>query len=180
MKITPEQKNKGFTLIELLVVVAIIGLLSSIVLVSVNEARQKSQNTAKNKEVTEYINALELFISDNRAEGYPSNRASNPNNYICLGNQTCQGNLTLDTNNNPNNMDERLRQYIQPSVDNYPVLYLSNDMKGIAYKCLSPLSGSTCNEYSLQWYLNGVDQDCVRGSVPVNIGGVLTKCLYSP
>jgi len=39
-------KNKGFTLIELLVVIAIIGLLSSVVMSSVNEARVKGADAA--------------------------------------------------------------------------------------------------------------------------------------
>jgi prepilin-type N-terminal cleavage/methylation domain-containing protein len=39
-------KNKGFTIVELLVVIAIIGVLSSVVLASLNTARSKGTEAA--------------------------------------------------------------------------------------------------------------------------------------
>lgn len=50
-------KKSGFTLIELLVVIAIIGLLASIVLVSVNSARQKARWAKVQAELQEFVKA---------------------------------------------------------------------------------------------------------------------------
>ena len=57
--------KKGFTLIELLVVVAIIGLLSSIVLVFLNSARAKGGDAAVKTNLHTVANEAIIFYSDN-------------------------------------------------------------------------------------------------------------------
>jgi len=65
------KKNKGFTLIELLVVIAIIGILSSVVMVSLSEARAKARDAQRMSDVEEISKALLLFASDND-DSYPA------------------------------------------------------------------------------------------------------------
>jgi type II secretion system protein G len=62
--------NRGFTLIELLVVIAIIGILSSVVLASLNTARQKSRDAKRISDVKQLQLALEFYFDANGA--YPS------------------------------------------------------------------------------------------------------------
>lgn len=64
------RKNKGFTLIELLVVIAIIGLLSTLAIVALNTARQKSRDAARVSNIKQIQTALELYYAD--ATAYPS------------------------------------------------------------------------------------------------------------
>ncbi|MBI4087784.1 prepilin-type N-terminal cleavage/methylation domain-containing protein [Candidatus Kaiserbacteria bacterium] len=62
--------KRGFTLIELLVVIAIIGILSSIVLASLNSARQKGRDARRLADVKQLQLALELYYDSNSA--YPA------------------------------------------------------------------------------------------------------------
>lgn len=66
-----KKANRGFTLIELLVVIAIIGILSSVVLASLNDARQKSRDAKRIADVKQLQLALELYFDSNGS--YPAN-----------------------------------------------------------------------------------------------------------
>lgn len=59
--------QKGFTLIELLVVIAIIGILSSVVLASLNSARVKARDVTIKSNLKNAISQGELFYNTNTA-----------------------------------------------------------------------------------------------------------------
>ena len=62
--------QKGFTLIELLVVIAIIGILATVVLVSLNTARSKARDVRRISDLHQVALASEMYYDDNSA--YPS------------------------------------------------------------------------------------------------------------
>jgi prepilin-type N-terminal cleavage/methylation domain-containing protein len=53
--------HKGFTLIELLVVISIIAMLSSVILVSVQNVRVRSRDTVRSVDFEQFEKALELY-----------------------------------------------------------------------------------------------------------------------
>jgi len=63
------KNKKGFTLIELLVVIAVIGLLSSIVLVSMSPARKKAKDTRRMTDLKQISSAMELCYGEPTCAG---------------------------------------------------------------------------------------------------------------
>jgi type IV pilus assembly protein PilE len=57
-------RSRGFTLIELLVVIAIIGILSSVVLASLNTARNKGADAATKSQLASMRAAAEIFYDN--------------------------------------------------------------------------------------------------------------------
>lgn len=64
---TMKNNRKGFTLIEMLVVVAIIGLLSSVVVVGVGGAREKARDTKRIADVRQ----IQTYLETEYNVGYP-------------------------------------------------------------------------------------------------------------
>ncbi|MBI4101514.1 MAG: type II secretion system protein [Candidatus Nealsonbacteria bacterium] len=68
------KRLKGFTLIELLVVIALIGILSTMVLVSMGGARAKARDAKRESDLRQIVLAMELAYSDD--ERYPQSADS--------------------------------------------------------------------------------------------------------
>ncbi|MFM2414330.1 MAG: protein ral secretion pathway protein [Candidatus Parcubacteria bacterium] len=87
-------KQKGFTLIELLVVIAIIGILSSVVLASMNSARKKSRDARRRQDLKSVQVALEIHFD--KFAAYPTSATANTAYTLTTGTGSATGTV-LDT-----------------------------------------------------------------------------------
>lgn len=161
--------GRGFTLIELLVVISIIGLLSSVVLSSLNSARTKADDSQRNSIVGEYVKALTLAYDAAGTGQYP---ATGNTSWWCLGDYAPTG---------PGNYGTLTACYFNIYAENTTVntavaTYLSSlpVLKPVTlfgtvvfsqpiYRC--PNAGN-CSQAEIQWFLQQSNQQCIKGATP--------------
>lgn len=155
-KINKNHNSRGFTLIELLVVVAIIGILSSIVLASLNKARIKGADAARISDVQSLKTAIEMYYNDNG--GYPtSNGAANGD--VVMSDATITGKL------------------VPTYIGSMPALLIAD---GDHYYAGGVTSGVSNAGYNLLIYIANTNSWCVSGSRGTSGGdwGIATACNF--
>lgn len=128
--------NKGFTLIELLIVVGIIGVLATIVLVSLKGARNKGDDASIKTNLHTVANQAELFFTSN-------------NSYLPVGGSTFNIGVcpTYDTSgDNMFSVDKVLANAVAEAVlrGNGSACYNSSDHWVVAIGLKSDTNTSWC------------------------------------
>lgn len=132
-----KKSNKGFTLVELLVVIAIIGILASVVLVSLNSARGKARDARRISDLHQLSLALENYYD--AVGSYPASTATLATAYISAVPVDPQ-NASAYGYNTANCTPANQRYVIKATLENNnPVLASDLD----STQCTSVLCGAT-------------------------------------
>jgi prepilin-type N-terminal cleavage/methylation domain-containing protein len=173
------KNNRGFTLIELLVVVAIISLLSSVVMASLNTARAKARDAKRFSDLHQIQTALEMYYNDHGSyplplAGYTMNPPYPPGT-TAAGNYNYASHPLGCANVFPVGTTSGANAYIQGLTPTY-IPVLPSDPGGN--------SVSDCDMY----ISNGADYvfieyKTIEGNVPaslISLGGPLSATILSP
>lgn len=159
-------KNRaaGFTLIELLVVIAIIGILASVVLASLNSAREKSRNAAFVSQIKEVQTSIERFYIDNGF--YPANST-----WTCVGSypgDNCWNNGNYSVSTGASSFSTLISPYINTSAIAIPY---RGTFEGMMYQSTSGGQG-----FNLFYILEGDLATCPIGDLAGDSWTDATRC----
>lgn len=138
-------QQKGFTLIELLVAIAIIGLLASVVLISVNSSRLSARNTKRIADVQRLVTAFNLGIGSGAGlnnNGLPDTSSAtlvsggNSSGLVCVS-SICTGGLS-DYQDYP-----AVADFLAPFLKQYPTDPPDNSRGSAGYLFISNFGGGT-------------------------------------
>ncbi|HAT68213.1 MAG: hypothetical protein A2481_04015 [Candidatus Yonathbacteria bacterium RIFOXYC2_FULL_47_9] len=183
-----KQTSRGFTLIELLVVISIIGLLSSVVMSSVNTARKRADDTQRNQIAEEYRKAIMLSYDTDGGYPFPGTTGT----VYCLGDYapTGVGNYsTLDvcggslTGTYGVDEDPTLEAAVARFVPSLPVMKtIAFTLSGNSYTYKAPIymctadDGVKCTSAFIRWRIGQPNHKCIKGATLNHLSPDSTLC----
>ncbi|MFH0856971.1 MAG: type II secretion system protein [bacterium] len=166
--------KKGFTLIELLVVISVIGLLSTLAVIALDNARIKARNARRKSDVTQIIKALELYANAHGG-AYPSTGGPTYTaaSLKCLGMTTSQGCFNADRHHGL----DSLKTALDPYLSKMPGDPTRNDVNFDKYLYSSVCHQdhySIANKPCIYWQTEGTVNaaECAPGGVGSSGGDV--------
>jgi len=137
------KQNKGFTLIELLVVISIIGLLATLAVIALGNARVKSRDAKRLSDVRQIQTALALYQTDRIDGSYPAGNA------LVLGTgSSCAGSTPCLTISETNGIANTIAG--RPYMGLVPADPSSNSYVYTAYQSVA--AANACASVPCPWY----------------------------